>query len=488
MSGSAFPALAEPSLRVEAALFCGRWQRAASGAEREVRNPATGELLARVPCLSAGEVREAIAFAHEAFARWRATPAPERARLLHRWFTLLETHREDLARILSAEQGKPLAEARGEIGYGASYIEWFAEEARRANGDILPAPVANQRLLVLKEPVGVCAAITPWNFPNAMLARKVAPALAAGCSIVVKPASQTPLSALALALLAERAGIPPGVVSVVPGDAGVVGGELCRNPLVRKLTFTGSTEVGKKLLEQCAPTVKKVTLELGGNAPFLVFEDADLDAAVEGCLVSKFRNAGQTCVCANRIFVHESVLPAFAEKLSAAMSRLVVGNGFEEGVTVGPLIDARAVEHLEALVADAVAGGARLHCGGRRHALGGHFYEPTLLSGCTQEMRLANEEIFGPIAPLYAFRSEEEVLRVANDTPYGLAAYFYSRDIGRIWRVAAGLESGMVGINTGLLSNAMAPFGGVKESGLGREGSKYGLEEYLVTKYLCMAY
>jgi len=488
MKGDSLLKLHHPSLLRQESLFCGRWQSAASGRTIEVANPATEHPIATVPELSAEEVRQAIEFAHIAMRDWQRCPAHDRSRILRRWFELIETHAEDLARILSAEQGKPLAEARGEISYGASYVEWFAEEAKRVYGDTIPAPANDRRIIVVKEPVGLCAAITPWNFPNAMIARKIAPALAAGCAMLVKPASQTPLSALALAVLAEEAGLPPGLFSVLCGKAREVGGELCRHPVVRKLTFTGSTEVGKILLKQCADTVKKVTMELGGNAPFIVFEDADLDSAVEGCLISKFRNTGQTCVCANRIFVHESVMQGFCGKLGAAISQLVVGNGCDPRVSLGPLIDQAALQKVEELVADAVEKGAVLVSGGKTHELGGNFYMPTILTNCTPNMRLAQEEIFGPVAPIFSFRSDEEVIALANDTPVGLASYFYSRDIGRIWRVSAALEYGMVGINTGLISNAMAPFGGVKESGMGREGSKYGIDEYLTIKYLCLAF
>jgi succinate-semialdehyde dehydrogenase/glutarate-semialdehyde dehydrogenase len=488
MKGDSLLKLHHPSLLRQEALFCGRWQSAASGRTIEVVNPATGHPIATVPELSVEEVRQAIEFSDIAMRDWQRCTAHDRSRILRRWFHLIETHAEDLARILSAEQGKPLAEARGEISYGASYVEWFSEEAKRVYGDTIPAPANDRRIIVVKEPVGLCAAITPWNFPNAMIARKIAPALAAGCAMLVKPASQTPLSALALAVLAEEAGLPRGLFSVLCGKAREVGGELCRHPAVRKLTFTGSTEVGKILLRQCADTVKKVTMELGGNAPFIVFEDANLDAAVEGCLISKFRNTGQTCVCANRIFVHESVMQSFCAKLGAAVSQLVVGNGGDAHVSLGPLIDQEALRKVKELVADALGNGALLVSGGKAHALGGNFYMPTILANCTTKMRLAQEEIFGPVAPIFSFRSDEEVIALANDTPVGLASYFYSRDIGRIWRVSSALEYGMVGINTGLISNAMAPFGGVKESGMGREGSKYGIDEYLTIKYLCLAY
>ncbi len=480
--------LNDSSLLRRDALFGGRWQASATGATFEVTNPADGTLLATVPSLSLDETREAIEFAANAMKSWQVVPAPERSRLLRRWFDLMIENADDLAAILTAEQGKPLGEARGEILYGASYVEWFAEEAKRACGDIIPSPSADRRIVILKEPVGVCAAITPWNFPNAMITRKLAPALAAGCAMLIKPASQTPLSALALAFLAEQAGIPAGLVSVLTGDARTIGGELCRHPLVRKLTFTGSTATGKILLRQCADTVKKVTMELGGNAPFIVFADADLDAAVEGCMASKFRNAGQTCVCANRIFVHTSVMEAFSAKLAAAVEGLVVGNGVDDEINQGPLIDEAALAKVEAFVADALGKGASIVCGGHRHALGGTFFEPTILANCTTDMLLAEDEIFGPVAPLFAFETEAEVIHLANATNVGLASYFYSKDLGRVWRVAGALEFGMVGVNTGLISNAMAPFGGVKESGMGREGSKYGLDEYLTVKYVCMSF
>jgi len=405
---------------------------------------------------------------------------------MKRWYALMVANTDDLAAIMSAEQGKPLAEAKGEIGYAASFIEWFAEQAKRIDGDVLASPSADKRMLVTKEPIGVCAAITPWNFPAAMITRKVAPALAAGCAMIVKPAEATPLSALALAELAHRAGVPAGVFSVVVGDPRLIGAEMTSNPIVRKLSFTGSTPVGRMLMSQCAPTIKKLSLELGGNAPFIVFDDADLDAAVEGALASKYRNAGQTCVCTNRFYVQDSVYDAFAEKFTAAVARIMVGNGFEGGVTQGPLINEAAVEKVEAHIADAVAHGARVLTGGKRHAAGKLFFEPTVVGGVTASMRFATEETFGPVAPLFRFRDEREAIAAANATEFGLAAYFYSRDIGRIWRVSEALEYGMVGINTGLISNEVAPFGGVKQSGLGREGSKYGIEEYLEIKYLCM--
>ncbi len=477
--------LKDPSLLRDQCLVAGRW---ISG-ERTiaVTNPATGAAIGHVPRLGQAETREAIEAAHRAWPAWRARTAQERATLLARWHALILEHQDDLARIMTAEQGKPLAEARGEIGYAASFIQWFAEEARRVYGETIPAPIASQRIVVVKEPVGVCAAITPWNFPAAMITRKAGPALAAGCTMVVKPASQTPLTALALAALAERAGIPAGVLSVVTGAAGDVGTELATHPLVRKLSFTGSTEVGRHLMQQTASTVKKVSMELGGNAPFIVFEDADLDAAVEGALVSKFRNAGQTCVCANRLYVQDGVYDAFARKLADAVGALKVGPGDEEGVRIGPLIDEAAVRKVEEHLSDAVAQGARVIAGGRRHALGRSFFEPTVVVGVTQAMRVAREETFGPMAPLFRFRTEDEVVAMANDTEFGLASYFYARDLGRVWRVAERLEYGMVGVNTGLISNEVAPFGGVKQSGLGREGSHHGIEDYLVIKYINMA-
>ncbi|HEY5019571.1 MAG TPA: NAD-dependent succinate-semialdehyde dehydrogenase, partial [Steroidobacteraceae bacterium] len=432
------------------------------------------------------ETRRAIEAAARAGTAWRVTTADERARVLRRWYELMMAHQEDLARLMTSEQGKPLAESRGEIAYAASFIEWFAEEARRVYGDTIPSPWPDARILVTRSPVGVCAAITPWNFPAAMITRKVAPALAAGCTIIVKPAMQTPLSALAMAELAGRAGVPSGVLSVVTGDSRAIGGELTANPRVRKLTFTGSTQVGRLLAAQCAPTLKRMSLELGGNAPFIVFDDADLDSAVVGAIASKYRNTGQTCVCANRLLVQDGVYDAFASKLVAAVSRLKVGNGLDAGVEQGPLIDAAALAKVEELVGEALEQGARALIGGRRHALGGTYYQPTVLSEAKPAMRLAQEEMFGPVAPLFRFRDEAEAIAIANNTEYGLAGYFYSRDVGRVWRVADALECGMVGINSGLISTAVAPFGGVKQSGLGREGSRYGINEYIDLKYLCM--
>ena len=475
-----------PELLRDACLIGGEWLPA-TGATLLVRNPASGAQVGTVPDFGAAETRRAIEAAEAAFGPWKARTAAERAKILRRWFELMMENQEDLAQLMTAEQGKPLAEARGEIAYAASFIEWFAEEARRVYGEVIPSPLPDRRLIVLKQPVGVCAAITPWNFPAAMITRKAAPALAAGCTMVVKPAEQTPLSALALAWLGQQAGIPPGVLNVVTGDPVAIGGELTSNPKVLKLSFTGSTEVGRLLMAQCAPTIKKMSLELGGNAPFIVFDDADLDAAVAGAMVSKYRNAGQTCVCANRFLVQEGVQEAFAQKLAAAVGALRVGAGTEDGVTQGPLIDAPALAKVEELLADAVGKGARVICGGKRHALGATFFEPTVVTGATTAMRMAREEIFGPVAPIYAFRDEAEAVRMANDTEFGLAAYFYSRDIARTWRVAEALDYGMVGINSGLISNEVAPFGGVKQSGLGREGSRHGIEEYLEIKYLAMA-
>ncbi|RXZ42000.1 NAD-dependent succinate-semialdehyde dehydrogenase [Crenobacter cavernae] len=477
--------LKRPDLLRKQAFVAGRWVGAAETIA--VTNPATGETLAEVPKLGAAETREAVAAAKAAMKEWKTRPAKARAAVLRRWYELLMANQEDLAQILTAEQGKPLSEARGEIAYGASYIEWFAEEAKRVYGDTIPAPQADRRLVVIKQPIGVAAAITPWNFPNAMITRKAAPAFAAGCAMVLRPASQTPLSALALAVLAEEAGIPAGLFSVLTGGSAEIGGELTSNPDVAKLSFTGSTEVGRLLMAQCAGTIKKLSLELGGNAPFVVFDDADLDAAVEGAIASKYRNAGQTCVCANRLYVQSGVHDAFVEKLAAAVAKLKVGRGDEEGVTQGPLIDEKAVRQVEAHIADALENGATLVMGGQRHELGGSFFEPTILSGVTAKMKVAREETFGPMAPVFKFDTEEELIAAANDTEFGLASYFYSRDIGRIWRVAEALEYGMVGINTGLISNEAAPFGGVKQSGLGREGSKYGLDDYLEIKYLCFA-
>ncbi|RDK10430.1 NADP-dependent succinate-semialdehyde dehydrogenase [Cupriavidus lacunae] len=477
--------LQDSSLLRQQCYIDGRW---IDGERRiDVTNPATGERVGQVPQLGADETRQAIEAANRALPAWRARTAKERSALLRKWFELILASQEDLARIMTAEQGKPIAEARGEIAYAASFIEWFAEEGKRVYGDTIPAPVSNQRIVVTKEPVGVCAAITPWNFPAAMITRKAGPALAVGCTMVLKPASQTPLTALALVALAERAGIPAGVLSVVTGSAGAIGGEMSSNPLVRKLTFTGSTEVGRVLMAQTASTIKKVSMELGGNAPFIVFDDADLDAAVEGAIVSKYRNAGQTCVCANRIYVQSGVYDAFAQKLVAAVAALKVGNGMDDGVRIGPLIDDKAVAKVEEHIADALGKGARLLQGGQRHALGHSFFQPTVLADVGPGMLVAREETFGPLAPLFRFETEDDVVAMANDTEFGLASYFYARDLGRVWRVSERLEYGMVGVNTGLISNEVAPFGGVKQSGVGREGSHYGIEDYLVIKYTCMA-
>ncbi|MGE5526127.1 MAG: NADP-dependent succinate-semialdehyde dehydrogenase [Rhodospirillaceae bacterium] len=464
----------------------GAWVDADDKSTLPVHNPADGQLIGTVPKMGVAETRRAIEAANAALPAWRAKTAKERSVILRKWFDLMMQNQEDLAILMTLEQGKPLAESRGEIVYGASFIEWFAEEAKRVYGDTIPAPAADRRIVVIKQPIGVCAAVTPWNFPNAMITRKAGPALAAGCTMVIKPASQTPYSALALCELAERAGIPKGVISVVTGSAGPIGKELTTNPIVRKFTFTGSTEIGKLLMEQCASTVKKVSLELGGNAPFIVFDDADLDSAVEGALASKFRNTGQTCVCANRIFVQDGVYEKFAKKLAEKVGAMKVGNGLEAGVVQGPLIDMNAVEKVEEHIADALEKGARIITGGKRHEKGGQFFQPTVLADVNTKMKVTHEETFGPVAPLYRFKTEEELLKLANDTEYGLAAYFYSRDIGRIWRIAEGLESGIVGINVGIISTEVAPFGGVKESGIGREGSKYGIEEFLEVKYLCM--
>ncbi len=464
----------------------GRWTDADNSATIEVINPANGELLGTVPKMGAAETRRAIEAAEAALPAWRSKTAKERAAVLRRWYDLMMENQQDLAVLMTSEQGKSLTESKGEIAYGASFIEWFAEEAKRVYGETIPQHQADKRIVVIKQPIGVCAAITPWNFPTAMITRKAGPALAAGCTMVIKPASQTPYSALALCELAERAGIPKGVLSVVTGSAREIGGELTGNPIVRKLSFTGSTEVGKSLMKQCAETVKKTSMELGGNAPFIVFDDADLDAAVEGVMASKYRNSGQTCVCANRIYVQDGVYDAFADKLSVAVRKLKVGNGLEEGVNQGPLIDMAAVEKVEEHIRDALNQGARLVVGGERHPLGGSFFQPTVLINVTSEMKVANEETFGPVAPLFRFKTDDQALELANATEFGLASYFYSRDIGRIWRVAEGLESGMVGINTGIISTEIAPFGGVKESGVGREGSRHGIEEYLEMKYLCI--
>ncbi len=478
--------LKDPLLFRQQCYVGGAWVSAHSGATAAVANPATGELLGAVPRMDAEDTRAAIAAAEAALPAWRARTAKERSQILRRWYELILQHQEDLAVLMTSEQGKPLTESRGEIAYAASFIEWFSEEAKRIYGDTIPGHQADKRILVLKEPVGVVAAITPWNFPAAMITRKAGPALGVGCTMVCKPASATPYSALALAELGERAGLPPGVFNVVTGDARAVGDELTRNPAVRKVTFTGSTEVGKRIAAACAATVKKVSLELGGNAPFVVFDDADLDAAVQGAVASKYRNSGQTCVCTNRFLVQEGLYHAFAHKLAAAVSALRVGNGLEPGCQQGPLINQAAVAKVEEHVADALTKGGRLLAGGKRHALGGTFFEPTVIAEATPQMSVARDETFGPLAALFSFRDEAEALRLANDSEYGLAAYVYTRDLARTLRVAEALESGMVGVNTGLISTEIAPFGGVKQSGYGREGSRYGVEDYVSIKYVCI--
>jgi succinate-semialdehyde dehydrogenase/glutarate-semialdehyde dehydrogenase len=478
--------LKDPALFREQCFIDGRWARAADGGTIDVRNPATAAMLGTVPRMGAGETRRAISAAGDALAAWTAKTAKERAAILRRWFDLMMQHQQDLATLMTAEQGKPLAESMGEIAYAASFIEWFAEEAKRVYGDVIPGHQADKRILVLRQPVGVVAAITPWNFPAAMITRKAGPALAAGCTMVLKPATQTPYSALALAELGARAGLPAGVFNVITGSAGAIGGEMTGNPLVRKLTFTGSTEIGKKLMAQCSGTVKKLSLELGGNAPFMVFEDADLDAAVQGAIASKYRNTGQTCVCANRFLVQTPVYEAFAGKLRDAVAKLRVGDGLEGVTDQGPLIDHKAVEKVEEHIADAVAKGAAVALGGKRHALGGTFFEPTILTGVTQQMLVAREETFGPVAPLFKFDTEAQAIAMANDTEFGLAAYLYTRDLARSWRVSEAIEYGIVGLNTGLISTEVAPFGGVKESGTGREGSKYGILDYTELKYICV--
>src|SRR6185312_6721 len=479
---AAVPNLKDPKLFRESAYIDGAWVEADSRARFEVDNPADGTVVGRVPNMGVAETKRAIAAAEAALPAWRALPAKERSKILRKWFDLIVANADDLALILTTEQGKPLAEARGEVLYGAS----FAEEAKRVYGDVIPSPTDDRRLVVIKQPIGVVAAITPWNFPNAMITRKVAPGLAVGCTFVLKPAEQTPFSALALAELAERAGIPKGVLNMVTGDAPPIGGELCANPVVRKVTFTGSTEVGRILMRQSADTIKKLSLELGGNAPFIVFDDADLDAAAEGALASKYRNAGQTCVCANRIYVQEGVYDAFAAKLAQKVKQFKVGRGTEQGVNIGPLIDVQGLAKVEEHVADAVGKGAKVILGGKRHSLGGRFYEPTLLTEVTPEMKVSREETFGPVAPLYRFRKDEDAVRLANDTEFGLAAYFYARDLGRVWRVAEALDTGIVGVNVGIVANEVAPFGGVKQSGLGREGSRYGIDDFLEIKYVAM--
>ena len=481
------PALKDPALFRDRCYVDGAWLEADSGKRFAVDNPGDGPLVGTVPDMGAAETRRAIEAAQRALPAWRALPAKERSRIVRKWYDLIMANADDLALILTTEQGKPLAEAKGEITYGASFVEWFAEEGKRIYGDTIPSPTNDRRLIVLKQPIGVCAAITPWNFPNAMITRKMAPGLAVGCTFVLKPAEQTPFSALALAELAERAGFPKGVINIVTGDAPAIGKELCANPIVKKVTFTGSTEVGRILMRQSADTIKKMSLELGGNAPFIVFDDADLDAAADGAMASKYRNAGQTCVCANRIYVQDGVYDAFAAKLAERLKGLKVGRGTEAGVNVGPLIDEQGLAKVEEHVADAVAKGAKVVAGGKRSTLGGRFYEPTLLTGVTNDMKVSREETFGPVAPLFRFKDEAEAIALANATEFGLASYFFARDVGRVFRVAEAIESGMVGVNTGIISNEVAPFGGVKQSGLGREGSKYGIEDYLEIKYVCLA-
>jgi succinate-semialdehyde dehydrogenase/glutarate-semialdehyde dehydrogenase len=478
--------LADASLLRQANYIDGKWTGADNGATLAVKNPATGDLVGEVPAMGAAETKRAIEAAQRAYPAWRALLASERSTILRKIADLMTQNTEDLALIMTAEQGKPLSESRGEIAYAASFIEWFAEEGKRVYGDTIPQNAKGRRILVLKEPIGVFAAITPWNFPAAMITRKAGAGWAVGCTGVIRPASQTPFSALAIAALAERAGMPPGVCNVITGPSGPIGKEITSNPIVRKLTFTGSTEVGSKLIEQCAPTIKKLSMELGGNAPFIVFDDADLDAAVQGAMASKYRNTGQTCVCANRILVQEGVYDEFAAKLKAAVGKLKVGNGVEDGVTQGPLINSAAVQKVEEHIADAVGRGARVITGGKRHELGGNFFQPTILTDVPHDAAIFHEEDFGPVAPLFRFKTEQEAIKLANDTEFGLAAYFYSRDIGRIFRVAEAIEAGMIGINEGIISTAVAPFGGVKSSGLGREGSKYGIDDYLEIKYLAL--
>lgn len=480
-------ALKDPSLLVSKAFVAGSWVDASDGKTFEVTDPFDGALITNVASLSRDDVHTAIDQAEIAQKDWAKRTAKERAKALKAWFDLIIANADDLALILTTEQGKPLAEAKGEIVSNAAYLEWFAEEAKRLDGDIIPGANPGQRIMVIKQPVGVCAAITPWNFPNGMITRKAGPALAAGCSLILKPAAQTPLSALALAVLSERAGIPAGVFSVVPGEAQPIGLEFCHNPKIAKITFTGSTGVGRWLMREASDNIKRLSLELGGNAPFIVFDDADLDAAVEGAMISKFRNAGQTCVCANRIYVQDSIVEAFTEKLLAKVANLQLGRGTDTGITQGPLIDERAVAKMEEHVSDALQHGAKLMAGGKRSALGGNFYEPTVMTGVTQAMKVAREETFAPLAPIIAFRDEAEVIAMANDSEFGLASYFYAKDMGRIFRVSEALEAGMVGVNTGMLANEMAPFGGVKQSGLGREGSKYGIEGFVELKYICLS-
>jgi succinate-semialdehyde dehydrogenase / glutarate-semialdehyde dehydrogenase len=491
MSSAAFPVkLDNPALLHTQAYINGAWVDAPDGAVFAVDNPASGQSVAQVANLGPDQAEKAIAAANAAWPAWRALTAKARAGILRKWFDLINQNADDLARIMTVEQGKPFAEARGEVAYGASFVEWFAEQAKRIMGDTIEAPIPNTRILVLREPIGVCAAITPWNFPNAMITRKVSPALAAGCTVVLKPAEQTPLSALALAELAQQAGVPPGVLNIITGDSErsiAIGKVLCDSPVVRKLTFTGSTQVGRILMQQSAPTIKKLSLELGGNAPFIVFEDADLDAAIEGAMASKYRNAGQTCVCTNRFYVHAKVYDAFAEKLARAVEqRLKVGEGFEDAITTGPLIDDAAIAKVQEHVQDAIAKGAKVITGGKRHARGGRFFEPTVLTNVSRDMICMREETFGPVAPIVKFDSDADVIAQANDTEFGLAAYFYSRDIGRIFRTAEALEYGIIGVNAGIISSEVGPFGGIKQSGLGREGSVYGIDDFLEMKYVCL--
>ena len=478
--------LADPGLLRQANYIDGKWVGADNGAKLAVNNPATGDLVGEVPAMGTAETKRAIEAAQRAYPAWRALLAGERSAILRKISDLMMQNMEDLALIMTAEQGKPLSESRGEIAYAASFIEWFAEEAKRVYGDTIPQNAKGRRIIVLKEPIGVFAAITPWNFPAAMITRKAGAGWAVGCTGVIRPASQTPFSALAIAVLAERAGMPAGVCNVITGPSGPIGKEITSNPVVRKLSFTGSTEVGSKLIAQCAPTIKKLSMELGGNAPFIVFDDADLDAAVQGAMASKYRNTGQTCVCANRILVQEGVYDEFAAKLKVAVGKLKVGNGVEDGVTQGPLINAAAVQKVEEHIADAVKRGARVTTGGKRHELGGNFFQPTIMTDVPHDAAIFHEEDFGPVAPLFRFKTEQEAIALANDTEFGLAAYFYSRDIGRIFRVAEAIESGIIGINEGIISTAVAPFGGIKSSGLGREGSKYGIDDYLEIKYLAL--
>ncbi|MBA4757443.1 NADP-dependent succinate-semialdehyde dehydrogenase [Sphingosinicella sp.] len=474
-----------PLLR-EACYIDGEWVKADSGETINVTNPATGEVLGTVPNCGAAETRRAVEAANRAWPAWRAKTAKERAVILRRWYELIMANQDELARLLTLEQGKSLAEARGEIAYGAAFIEWYAEEGKRLYGDVIPGHMADKRIVVLKQPIGVAAAITPWNFPNAMITRKAGPALAAGCPIVLKPAAETPYSAIALAVLAEEAGLPKGIFNVLTGKASAIGGELTSNPIVRKLSFTGSTEIGRLLMRQSAETIKKLSLELGGNAPFIVFDDADVDAAIVGAMASKYRNSGQTCVCSNRLYVQAGVYDEFVEKLAAAAAKLKVGSGLEDGTEQGPLINMAAVEKVEQHIAEATGKGAKILAGGKRHALGGTFFEPTVLANVTQDMLVAHEETFGPLAPVIRFENEEDAIAMANDSEFGLASYFYSNNLSRVWRVAEAIESGMVCVNSGILSTEVAPFGGVKQSGLGREGSRYGIDEYVEMKYLCL--